>query len=172
MSVSPSNPDRGSPAYGEARLRALDEINKSSDAVVIFATDHNPLARQKAKDILDEAIKKTGLPTNAVTAFHEQTGKTILVFRDPSIATRAEVFEELRHLELARAGFWNVVPGFTAMQIRELDAAAHFRKLLAEGKINQDEFDETIRNLAHHLSGPMNTVSEKEARDILERLLP
>jgi hypothetical protein len=113
---------------------------------VIFATDQNPVVRQKALDILDEAERRSGLPTNAVTGFHEKSGTAVLVFRDPATATRAEVFEELRHLDWARAGNWNKdLPGvFTAFQLRELDAAAHFRNLLGQGRITAAEFDETI----------------------------
>ena len=98
----------------------------------------------------------------------------ILVFRDPARATRAEVLEELRHLDWARAGNWNKdLPGiFTAFEVRELDAAAHFRNLLGQGKITQAEFDETIRNLAHHLSRPGKPVSEAQAQSILESLMP
>lgn len=147
------------PIYGEFELRVLaQDINASRDAAVIFATDFNPAIRLKALAILAEAEKKTGLPTNAVTAFHEKSGITVLVFRDPATATRAEVFEELRHLEWARLGNWNKdLPGvLTAFEVRELDAAAHFRLLLEQGKIMQEEFDATIRTLAHHLSRPAN----------------
>ncbi len=106
-----------------------EEINKSKDAAVLFATDPTPAVSLKALDILAEAERRTGLHTNAATGFHEKSGTTILVFRDPATATRAEVFEELRHLEWARAGNWNKdLPGvFTAFEVRELDAAAHFR---------------------------------------------
>jgi hypothetical protein len=173
MSLSPSGARSASPAFGEAELRALaGDINKSKDAAVIFATDANPAVRQKALDILAEAERRTGLPTNAVTGFHERTGTTVLVFRDPTTATRAEVLEELRHLDWARAGNWNKdLPGvFTAFELRELDAAAHFRNLLGQGKIIQAEFDETIQNLAHHLSKPSKPVTEAQARSLLERL--
>src|SRR5690242_15648801 len=71
MSLSPSGVRKASPAYGEAELRALaDDVNKARDAAVIFATDPNPGVRQKALDILTEAERRTGLPTNAVTGFH------------------------------------------------------------------------------------------------------
>jgi IS5 family transposase len=175
MSLSPSGSRPASPAYGETELRALaDDINKSKDAAVIFATDANPVIRQKALDILAEAERRTGLPTNAVTGFHEKSGNTVLVFRDPATATRAEVLEELRHLDWARAGNWNkdLTGVFTAFEIRELDAAAHFRNLLRQGKITQAEFDEAIRNLAHHLSRPGKPVTEAEAQSLLERLMP
>lgn len=175
MSLSPSGTRSASPAFGEAELRArAGDINKSNDAVVIFATDANPGVRQKALDLLAEAARRTGLPTNAVTGFHEKTGTTILVFRDPATATRAEVLEELRHLDWARAGNWNKdLPGvFTAFELRELDAAAYFRRLLGQGKITQAEYDETVRNLAHHLSTPGKSVTEAEARSLLERLAP
>jgi hypothetical protein len=100
MSLSPSGARSASPAVGEAELRALaGDINKSKDAAVIFATDPDPTIRQKALDILAEAERRIGLPTNAVTGFHEKSGTTILVFRDPATTTRAEVLEELRHLE-------------------------------------------------------------------------
>lgn len=173
MSLSPSGARSASPAFSEAELRALaGDINKSKDAAVIFATDANPAVRQKALDILAEAERRTGLPTNAVTGFHEKTGTTVLVFRDPATATRAEVLEELRHLDWARAGNWHKdLPGvFTAFELRELDAAAHFRNLLGQGKITQAEFDETIRNLAHHLSKPGKPMTEAQARSLLERL--
>lgn len=173
MSVSPSSARSASPAFGEAELRVLArDINKSKDAAVIFATDTNPAVRQKALDILAKAERETGLPTNAVTGFHEKSGITVIVFRDPGTATRAEVLEELRHLDWARAGNWNKdLPGvFTAFELRELDAAVHFRNLLGQGKITQAEFDETIRNLAHHLSEPGKTVTEAQARSLLERL--
>jgi hypothetical protein len=63
------------------------------------------------------------------------------------------------------------LPGlFTAFERRELDAAAHFRNLLREGKTNQAEFDETIRNLAHHLSKPGKPESEEQARSLVEGL--
>jgi hypothetical protein len=103
---------------------------------------------------------------------HEKSGTTVLVFRDPATATRAEVFEELRHLEWARAGNWNKdLPGvFTAFEVRELDAAAHFRNLLAQGKITQAEFDDTIKNLAQHLSRPGKPVTEAQALSLLEGL--
>lgn len=148
------------------------EINKSKDAAVIFSTDANPTIRQKALDILTEAERRTGLPTNAVTGFHEKSGTTILVFRDSTTATRAEVLEELRHLDWARAGNWNKeLPGiFTAFELRELDAAAHFRNLLGQGKITKAEFDETVGNLAHHLSRPGKPVTEAQARSLVERL--
>lgn len=173
MSLSPSGARSASPAFGEDALRALaNDINKGKDAAMIFATDPNPAVRQKALDILAEAERRTGLPTNAVTGFHEQSGTTVLVFRDPSAATRGEVLEELRHLDWARLGNWNKdLPGvFTAFEIRELDAAVHFRNLLGQGKITQAEFDETIRNLAHHLSKPGKPVTEVQARSLLERL--
>lgn len=173
MSLSPSSIRGASPAFGEAELRALAaDINKSKDAAVIFATDANPAVRQKALDILAEAERRTELTTNAVTAFHENSGSIVLVFRDPATATRAEVLEELRHLDWARAGNWNKeLPGvFTAFELRELDAAAHFRNLLGQGKITQAEFDETVRNLAHHLSKPGKPVTEAQARSLLERL--
>jgi len=173
MSLSPSGPRSASPAFGETDMRALAaEINRSKDAAVLFATDVNPAVRQRALDILAEAAKRTGLPTNAVTAFHEKSGTTVLVFRDPAAATRAEVLEELRHLDWARLGNWNKdLPGvFTAFELRELDAAAHFRNLLGQGKITQAEFDETIWNLAHHLSKPGRPVTEAQARLLLERL--
>ncbi len=173
MSLSPSSARSASPVFGEAELRALaGDINKSEDAAVIFATDTNPALRQKALDILAEAERRTGLSTNAVTGFHEKSGTTVLVFRDPAAATRAEVLEELRHLEWARAGNWNKdLPGiFTAFELRELDATAHFRNLLEQGKITPAEFDETIRNLAHHLSRPGKPVTEAQARSLLERL--
>jgi hypothetical protein len=98
----------------------------------------------------------------------------VVVFRDPAAATRAEVLEELRHLDWARAGNWNKdLPGiFTAFELRELDAAAHFRNLLGLGKITQAEFDETITNLAHHLSKPGKPVTETQARSLLEGLAP
>jgi hypothetical protein len=82
------------------------------------------------------------------------------------------VLEELRHLDWARAGNWNKdLPGvFTAFELRELDAAAHFRNLLGQGKITRAEFDETVRNLAHHLSRPGKPVTEAQARSLLERL--
>jgi hypothetical protein len=139
MSPSPSGARSASPAFGEAQLRALAAaINRSQDAVVIFATDAQAAVRQKALDILAEAERRTGLPTNAVTAFHAKSGRTLLAFRDPATATRAEVLEELRHLDWARAGNWNQdLPGvFTAFQLRELDAAAHFRNLLKQGKLH------------------------------------
>src|SRR5947208_1801331 len=105
MSQSPANTAPASPPYGDAELRSLAaEINESRDAAVIFASDPNDTIRQKALDILAEAERRTGLPTNAVTAYHEKTGTTLLVFREPARATRAEVLEELRHLEWARAG--------------------------------------------------------------------
>jgi hypothetical protein len=173
MSLSPSGARGASPAFGEAGLRALaGSINASDDAAVIFATDPNPAVRQKALDILAEAERRTGLPTNAVTGFHEKSGTTVLVFRDPAAATRAEVLEELRHLDWARAGHWNKdLPGvFTAFELRELDAAAHFRGLLRQGKITEAEFDETVRNLAHHLSKPGQPVTEAQARSLLEGL--
>jgi hypothetical protein len=174
LSLAPSGARVASPAFGEAELRALArDISRSKDAAVIFATDPNTAVRQKALDILAEAERRTGLPTDAVTGFHEKSGTTVLVFRNPATATRAEVLEELRHLDWARAGNWNKdVPGvFTAFELRELDAAAHFRNLLREGKITQDEFDETIRNLAHHLSKPGKPVTEAEARSLLEGLV-
>jgi hypothetical protein len=66
MSRSPSGAQSGSPAIGEAELRASGgDINKSNDAAVIFATDANPAVRQKALDILAKAERETGLPTNA-----------------------------------------------------------------------------------------------------------
>jgi hypothetical protein len=81
----------------------------------------------------------------------------IVVFRNESV-TRAEVLEELRHLQQPKLGLWNVeMPGLTPFQIRELDVAAHFRNLLREGTITQAEFDETISNLALHLK---TTVAE------------
>jgi hypothetical protein len=162
------------PAFGESELRALaGDINKSTDAAVIFATDANPAVRDKSLDILAEAARRTGLPTNAVTGFHEKSGTAVLVFRDPATATRAEVLEELRHLEWARAGNWNKdLPGvFTAFELRELDAAAHFRSLLGQGKITEAEFEETIKNLAHHLSTPGKLVTEVQARSLLGRLV-
>ncbi len=175
MSLSPSGaPSAARPLFGEAQLRALaGEINKSKDAAVIFATDPNPSIRQKALDILSKAERETGRFTNAVTAFHENSAITIIVFKDPAAATRAEVFEELRHLDWARLGNWNKeVPGvFTAFEVRELDAAAHFRNLLKEGKITESEFDDTIRNLAHHLSRPDKPITESQARSLLERLV-
>ena len=65
------------------------------------------------------------------------------------------------------------VPGiFTAFEIRELDAAAHFRKQLEQGKITVAEFDETIRNLAHHLSTPGKLVTEAQARFIENKINP
>ena len=42
--------------------------------------------------------------------------------------------------------------------------------LLREGKITPDEFNETIKNLAHHLSKPGKPVTEAEARSLLEGL--
>ena len=162
-----------SPAFGEAELRALaGDINQSQDAAMIFATDPNAAVRQKALDILAEAERRTGLPTNAVTGFHEKSGTTVIVFRNPATAARAEVLEELRHRDWARAGNWNKdLPGvFTAFELRELDAAAHFRNLLREGKITKAEFDETIVNWAHHLSKPGKPVTEAEARSLLEGL--
>jgi hypothetical protein len=86
----------------------VGDINKSKGAVVLFDTDANPTVSQKALDILTEAERRTGLPTNAVTGFHEKSGTT--------------------------------------------------------------EFDETIRNLAHHLSRPGNPVTEAQARSLLENL--
>jgi hypothetical protein len=173
MSLSPSGARSASPVFGEAELRAMaGDINKSEDVVVIFATDPNPAVRQKALDILAEAERRTGVSTNAVTGFHAKSGTTVLVFRDPAKASRAEVLEELRHLEWARAGNWNKdLPGvFTAFELRELDAAAHFRNLLRQGKITHAEFDETIRNLAHHLSKPGKPVTEAQARSLVEGL--
>lgn len=173
MDLTPSGARSVSPAFGEAELRALaGDINKSKDTAVIFATEANPAIRQKALDILAEAERRTGLPTNAVTGFHEQSGTIVLVFRDPAVATRAEVLEELRHLDWARAGNWNQdLPGvFTAFELRELDVAAHFRNLLRQNIITQAELDETIRNLAHHLSRPARPVTEAQARSLLERL--
>ena len=108
--VSPLHSDAHSPspAYGEAGLRELAEsINKSADAVVIFATDSRPTVSQKALRILEKAEQTPGLPTNAVTGFHAKTGITIIAFRDPVTATRMDVLEELRHMERARAGKWN-----------------------------------------------------------------
>jgi DNA-binding transcriptional ArsR family regulator len=174
-SLAPSGARVASPAFGEAELRALArDINQSKDAAVIFATDPHAAVRQKALDILAEAERRTGLTTNAVTGFHEKSGSTVIVFRNPATATRAEVFEELRHLDWARAGNWNKdLPGvLTAFELRELDAAAHFCNLLREGKITPDEFDETIRNLAHHLSKPGKPVTEAQARSLLEGLTP
>ncbi len=174
MDPSPGKARSASPNFGEAELRSLaDDINQSTDAAVIFATDANPTVRQKALDILAEAERRTGLPANAAAGFHEKSGTAILVFRDPATATRAEVLEELRHLEWARAGNWNKdVPGiFTAFELRELDAAAHFRNLLGQGKITEAEFDETIRNLAHHLSLHGRLVTEAQARILLEGLM-
>jgi len=174
MSLSPSGARSASPAYGEAELRALASyINKSKDALVIFANDPNPVVRQKAMDILAEAERRTGLPTNAVTGFHENSGTTVLVFRDPATATRADVLEEQRHLDWARSGNWNKdVPGvFTAFEVRELDVAAHFRNLLNQSKITQAEFDETITNLARHLSRPGKPVTEEQAVSLLEVLV-
>jgi hypothetical protein len=108
MSLSPSGARTAGPVPGEGDLRALAaDINKSKDAVVIFATDPDPAVSQKALEILAEAERRTGVSTNAVTGFHEESGTTILVFRDPAKATCAEVFEELRHLDWARAGNWN-----------------------------------------------------------------
>jgi len=60
---------------------------------------------------------------------------------------------------------------FSAFELRELDAAAHFRNLLRQGIITQAEFDETIENLAHHLSKPGKMVTAAQARSILERLV-
>ena len=173
LSVSPSGARSASPPFGEAELRALAaDVNKSKDAAVIFATDARPAVRQKALDILAKAERETGLPTSAVTGFHEKSGTTVIVFRDPATASRAEVLEELRHLDWARLGNWNKdLPGiFTAFELRELDAAAHFRSLLRQDKITQAEFDETISNLAHHLSKPGKPVTEAQARSLLERL--
>lgn len=173
MSPPPSSARSASPVLGEAEVRALAaDVNKSQDAVVIFATDPNPAVRQKALDVLAEAERRTGALTNAVTGYHEESGTTVIVFRDPARATRAEVLEELRHLEWARAGNWGKdLPGvFTAFQLRELDAAAHFRNLLRQGRINQAEYDETIRNLAHHLSRPGKPVTEAQARSLVEGL--
>jgi len=172
--LSPFGKHTASPVYGEAELRALAaNINKSQDAAVIFGTDSNPTIRQKALAILAEAEKRTGLPTGAVTGFHQESGTTILVFRDPVSATRADVLEELHHLDWAREGNWHKdVPGiFTAFELRELDAAAHFHNLLREGGITQAEYDETIRNLAHHLSRPGKPITESRARSLLERLM-
>jgi hypothetical protein len=154
-------------------LRAIGaEVNRSRDAALIFATDPNPQIRQKAIGILDEAARRTGRPTNAVTAFHEESGLALLAFRNPATATRAEVLEELRHLAYARTGQWNTaVPGvFTAFQLRELDAAAYFRNLLRGGKITEAEFAETLDNLAYHLSRPGSPVSAAQAMRIIEEL--
>lgn len=173
MNLSPSGARSASPAFGEVELRVLaGDINKTKDAAVIFATDTNPAVRQKALDILAKAVRETGLPTNAVTGFHEKSGTTVIVFRDPATATRAEVLEELRHLDWARLGNWNKdLPGvFTAFELRELDVAVHFLNLLGQGKITQGELDETIGNLAHHLSKPGRPVTEAQARSLLERL--
>jgi hypothetical protein len=156
------------PLYGEARLQALaDDINRSADAAMIFADSPNPRIRQKALEILAEAERRTGTQTNAVTGHDASRGMTVIVFRHKQV-TRGEVLEEMRHLDYARSGHWNTeVPGFSAFQVRELDAAAYFRNLLREGRITQAEFDETIRNLAHHLN-----VTEPEALRILNELAP
>jgi hypothetical protein len=162
-SLSPSSGRSVGPPYGEENLRAVTaEINASTDAVVIFADSTNPIARQKALDILAEAERRYGVATNAVTAYDAKRGFTIIVFRNTKV-TPAEVLEELRHLEWARAGNWNKdVPGvFSAFELRELDAASYFRTLLQEGQITQAEYDETIRNLARHLSQPGKPVTEE-----------
>jgi hypothetical protein len=169
---SPSAARSAGPLYGEAELRALAaEINRAPDAALIFADSPNTAIRQKALDILAEAERRYSVTTNAVTAHSASRGFTILVFRDARV-TRAEVLEELCHLEWARRGNWDRdLPGmFTAFQLRELDAAAHFRNLLREGAITQLEFDETIRNLAHYLSAPSQRITEVQALAILEGL--
>ncbi len=171
--LSPSAARSAGPLYGEAELQALAaEIDKSADAVVLFADSSNPAIRQKALDLLAEAERRYRVTTNAVTGHDAKRGITVIVFRN-SMVTRAEVLEELRHLHWARLGNWNKdLPGiFTAFELRELDAAAHFRNLAREGKITQGEFDETIGNLAHHLSRPGNPVSEAQARSLLEGLM-
>jgi hypothetical protein len=141
---------------------------------VIFANDANHKVRAWALEMLARAERLTGLPTNAATGFHAAKRMTVVVFRDPALTTRAEVLEELRHLEWARLGHWNkAVPGmFTAFQVRELDAAAYFRVLWQDGKVTKEELDDTLRNLAHHLSEPGRPVTSAEALRIVEGLLP
>jgi hypothetical protein len=156
------------PRYGYNRLRDLEaEINAGENQRLIFANSQDLVEGELANSILNEAEKRSGLATNAVTARKPSTGEMILVFRNRNV-TRAEVLEELRHLEQPRLGLWNVeLPGLTPFQVRELDVVAYFRNLLREGSITQAEFDETVRNLAHHLS-----TSETEALRIVEGLSP
>jgi hypothetical protein len=171
--LTPSAARSAGPLYGEAELRSLAaEINQSQDAAVIFADSPNTAIRQKALDILAEAERRYAVTTNAVTAHDAQRGVTVLVFRDAKAATRAEVLEELRHLEWARMGNWNKdLPGiWSAFELWELDAAVYFRNLCRDGQITQAEFDETVRNVAHHLSRPGNPVTDAQVRTLLERL--
>ncbi len=170
--LTPSAARSAGPLYGEAELRSLAAvINQSKDAAVIFADSPNPAIRQKALDILAEAERRYGVTTNAVTAHDARRGMTVLVFRNAKV-TRAEVLEELRHLEWARMGNWDQdLPGiWSAFELRELDVAVYFRNLWRDGKITRAELDETIRNVAHHLGKPGNPVTEAQVQTLIERL--
>ena len=93
------------------------EINKSNDTVMIFGDSPNLRERQFALEMLAEAEVRTNTTANAVTGYHENSGTTVIAFRNAQ-RTCAEVLEELRHLKYARTGHWNFeLPGrFTANQ--------------------------------------------------------
>jgi hypothetical protein len=171
MSLAASGHRTAGPLYGAEDLIALArELNKAPDVLVMFADDPDPRIGPKALAMLEEAERKRRVTTDAVTGHDPRTGITYIAFRHPRVR-RAEVLEELRHLDYARQGKWfDSTPQLNANQMRELDNALYFDGLLAEGKIIQAEFDETVRNLAHHLSEGRQPVTEAEALALIRRI--
>jgi len=91
---------------------------RAKTPAVIFATDPNPAVRQKALDILTKRREGLDSPRMQSRAFTRNQGPRLLSFRDVATATRAEVLEELRHLDWARMGNWSkeVAGVFTAFR--------------------------------------------------------
>jgi hypothetical protein len=137
----------GSPRFGHDRLRRVEAaINGNArDERVIFGTSRVDQDRGLALRILAEAERRTGLPTNAVTA-RTAAGDVLVVFRNRNV-TMADVMEELRHLWQARSGVWDL--GFEA---REIEAGAYVHRLYTGrgGLITRQQYLETIANVARH----------------------
>lgn len=147
LSIPPPSGVLSGKRFGYQRLRRVENaINRNPyPERVLFGTSRHRQEAGLARRILDEAFRRTGLRTNAVTARTPQ-GETLIVFRNRNVTT-AEVMEELRHLGQIRSGVWHL--GFEA---REIEAGAFIHRLYTArgGFISEKQYLETIANVSGH----------------------
>ena len=143
--------------------RVAERINGNAHPErVIFADSANAAERAEALQHLARAEAELG-PVRALTV--EQAGERIVIFRSQTALSRADFFEELRHLGQLRKGM-------TAELQAEFDAAAYMHRLWRAGRINNLEYGEVIDRMVGMLGKNGTPIEPSELIKLYEPWQP